>query len=207
MLIKADGFDSGAGSFSVDGWLQYTDELYKKINIKQNESIFDIGCGSGAFIYPLHINNHKTGGVDYSMILINLANTIFSNKEFICNEANSINTNNKYDIVVSHSVFHYFKDLQYAKSVILKMINKANKKICIFDINDKSKEEDYHKIRMNGINKEDYQKKYLGLEHMFYDKSWFENLANEFNLKIDIFDQTFKNYTNSKLRFNVIMEK
>ena len=34
MLIKADGFDSGAGSFTVDDWLQYTDELYKTIDIE-----------------------------------------------------------------------------------------------------------------------------------------------------------------------------
>jgi SAM-dependent methyltransferase len=61
-LIKADGFDSGAGSFSVDDWIVYTNELYKDLIIKQDDSIYDIGCGSGAFIYPLYLNNHKTGG-------------------------------------------------------------------------------------------------------------------------------------------------
>jgi len=33
MLIKADGFDSGAGSFTVKNWLEYVDELYQKIDI------------------------------------------------------------------------------------------------------------------------------------------------------------------------------
>ena len=40
---------------------------------------------------------------------------------------------------------------------------------------------------------------------MFYDKEWFYNIAKEFKLKINIYNQTFENYTNSK--FNVIMEK
>ena len=32
-LIKADGFDSGAGSFTVDDWIIYTNELYDELNI------------------------------------------------------------------------------------------------------------------------------------------------------------------------------
>ena len=140
------------------------------------------------------------------MILIDLANTIMKNSNFINKEATKID-DIKYDIVISHSVFHYFKNLNYAKNVIKKMINKSNKKIAIFDINDKAKENEYHKTRMADMNKEDYKKKYQGLEHMFYDKKWFDNIAKEFNLKINIFDQTFGKYSNSKLRFNVIMEK
>jgi hypothetical protein len=79
--------------------------------------------------------------------------------------------------------------------------------IAILDINDATKENEYHRIRMENMNEQDYKTKYQGLEHMFYNKEWFENIAKEFNLKIDIFDQTFKKYSNSKLRFNVIMEK
>ena len=206
-LIKADGFDSGAGSFTVNNWIKYTDELYKKLNIQTSDSIYDIGCGSGAFVYPLYLNNYKVGGVDYSNTLIRLANTILPNEDFSCSEAIDIDLNNKYDFVISHSVFHYFKDLKYAKKVIHNMLNKSNKKIAIFDLNDTSKKYEYHKIRMKNMNQDEYTKKYKGLEHMFYDKNWFINIANELNLKIEIFDQTFKQYSNSKLRFNVIMEK
>lgn len=205
-LIKADGFDSGAGSFTVENWIKYTNEFYKELNIEKNESIYDIGCGSGAFVYPLYLKNHQIGGVDYSMVLINLSNTIMSNSDFKCDEAININ-NEKYDFVVSHSVFHYFNNLDYAREVIMKMIAKSNKKIAIFDLNDKSKEDKYHQIRMLGMNEKEYKIKYEGLSHMFYDKSWFERLAKEFNLKINIFDQSFKDYSNSELRFNVIMEK
>ena len=62
MLIKADGFDSGAGSFSVDDWIDYTNDFYNKLNIKKTDSIFDVGCGSGAFVYPLYLKNHNVGG-------------------------------------------------------------------------------------------------------------------------------------------------
>jgi ubiquinone/menaquinone biosynthesis C-methylase UbiE len=205
-LIKADGFDSGAGSFSVDDWMKYTNEFYHVLKIKNTDSIYDIGCGSGAFVYPLYLKKHTVGGLDYSKILIDLANTIMQDSDFINNESINVK-DDRYDIVLSHSVFHYFKDLDYAKKTIKKMINKANKKIAILDVNDETKENEYHRIRMENMNKQDYKKKYQGLEHMFYNKEWFENIAKEFNLKINIFDQTFKKYSNSKLRFNVIMEK
>jgi trans-aconitate methyltransferase len=206
-LIKADGFDSGAGSFTVDDWITYTDELYTKIEIKKTDNIYDIGCGSGAFVYPLYLRNHIVGGLDYSTVLIDLANTIMPSCDFSSIEAINMDTTQPYNVVVSHSVFHYFKNLDYAKSVISKMVEKSTNKIAIFDINDESKKEDYHKLRMANMNKDEYEEKYKGLEHMFYSKEWFKKLAKEFNLKITIFDQSFINYSNSKLRFNVVLEK
>jgi hypothetical protein len=119
----------------------------------------------------------------------------------------NINTDLAYDFTLSHSVFHYFKDSYYARDVVVKMIQKSNKKIGIFDINDKAKESLYHQIRMGDMGKQEYKKKYKGLDHSFYEKKWFKEIATEFGLKISIFDQTFENYSNSSLRFNVIMEK
>jgi len=206
MLMKADGFDSGAGAFEVDDWINYTSNFYNKLDIKENDTIFDVGCGSGAFLYPLYLKNYKVGGVDYSMELINLANKIMPEASFEVKEAIEID-DKKYDFVVSHSVFHYFPSLDYAERVIEKMVKKSNKKIGIFDINDKGKETIYHRIRMGNMSEEEYSNKYKGLEHMFYDKVWFQSIAEKLNLKITIFNQTFEKYTNSKLRFNVIMEK
>ncbi len=207
MLIKADGFDSATGHFSVEDWTTYTNLLYKKIGIKKSDSIFDLGCGSGAFLYPLYLENQKVAGVDYSSILIDLANTIMTDGEFNNIEAIDIDVENKYDIVLSHSVFFYFKDLEYAKQVLLKMIQKSNKAVAILDINDKIKEEKYHELRMKIMTKEEYEKKYEGLKHLFFSKDFFREIAKENNLTIEIWNQDFENYNNSKFRFNVIMRK
>jgi len=169
--------------------------------------VCDIGCGSGAFIYPLFLKGHTVGGIDYASVLIDLANTIMKNSDFETREAATMDTTKKYDIVLSHSVFHYFKDLAYVKKTIKAMIEKSDRKIAIFDINDKSKEKEYHTIRMTEMDEYEYKEKYRGLEHMFYDKSWFEEIAKECQVKIEIFDQTFEHYSNAQLRYNVIMEK
>ena len=206
MLVKADGFDSPTGGFSLEDWISYTEMQYAKLNLRSDDAIFDVGCGSGAFVYPLFLRGHKVGGIDYSQVLISLANAIMPNSDFINKEAIKIDSSKRYDIVLSHSVFFYFKDLNYAKSVLLKMIKKANKSIAIFDINDTAKEREYHKIRMKTMTREEYKKKYNGLEHLFFTKDFFRNIAKEHGLRIEIWDQSFKGYHNSQFRFNVIME-
>jgi len=207
MLIKADGFDSPTGSFTVDDWIEYTDTLYARLNIKDNDSIFDVGSGSGAFVYPFYLKSHHIGGIEYSKKLVSLANAIMPDGEFVNEEAIEIDIQDKYNIIVSHGVFFYFKDLEYARKVIVKMIKKSNREIAIFDINDETKQEKYHQLRMQTMTKEEYEKKYEGLEHLFYAKEFFIQIAEEYNLKIEIWDQDFEQYNNSKFRFNVIMRK
>ena len=85
-LIKADGFDIGAGSFILKNWKIYTQEFYNKLSIKPSESVYDVGCGSGAFLYPLYLSNIKVGGVDYSSPLVDLANRVMKNSDFETSE-------------------------------------------------------------------------------------------------------------------------
>ena len=53
LLIKADGFDHGSGKLDVNDWIKYTSSLYSLIGISTGDKIFEFGCGSGAFLYPL----------------------------------------------------------------------------------------------------------------------------------------------------------
>ena len=207
MLIKADGFDSPTGHFSVEDWIAYTNLLYKSIGVEKGDSIFEVGCGSGAFLYSLYLKNHSVSGVDYSKILISLAQSILSEGSFANKDAIEIDIEKRYDINVSHGVFFYFKDLEYAKQVLLKMIQKSNKAVAILDINDKAKEERYHELRMQTMSKEEYEEKYKGLDHLFFSKEFFREIAKEENMEIEIWDQDFEKYNNSQFRFNVVMRK
>ena len=87
------------------------------------------------------------------------------------------------------------------------MIVKSKKSIGIFDINDETKEDEYHSFRMKYMDKEEYKRKYQNLKHLFYKKEWFLNLSKRFKCKAEIWDQNFVAYSNSKLRFNVVFKK
>lgn len=211
-LVKADGFDSVAGSFSVEHWREYVGNLFALLKIKDNCKVFDVGCGSGAFLYEHYIKGGVVGGVDYSSSLIDIAKGFMPGSDFtICN-ANKMSLTKKYDVVTSHSVFQYFDNLEMAHNVTKNMIEKSTKTIAILDVNDEKHFDIYHAERINkfkeqGFSENDYWDKYRNLEHLFYTKDFFQDIAIRNNLQISISSQEYVNYGNSKLRFNVVYQK
>lgn len=206
-LINADGFDGGAGHFNISNWIKYVHNIANLIPILKDDSIFEVGCGAGAFLYPFFINSNKVSGIDYSKPLISLASKAMPKMSFKVQQADKIDTSTKYDIVIAHSVFQYFHDLKYSYTVLKKMILKANKKVAILDINDSSKVKMFHEIRQGQLSKGEYKKKYENLDHFFFSKTWFEEFAMNNNYRIEIYDQDIKGYLNSNFRFNVILHK
>ena len=153
------------------------------------------------------MNNHKVAGLDYSAALIEIANEAMSDMSFKVMEAIEVEVEDKFDIVLSNSVFQYFASLDYAKSVLSRMIEKANKKVIILDVNDKAKQEKALSLRKGALSNEEYENKYAGLDHLFYEKNWFQEVASVYNRNIEIFDQDIEGYLNSSFRFNVIFSK
>ena len=163
--------------------------------------------GSGAFLYPFYLSKNKVGGIDFSEKLISVANKFIPNGDFCVGDALDLNNKKKYDIVLSNSVFFYFKNLNYAEKVLELMYSKSNKKIAILDVND-IKFKDIAELKRRGLlTPEDYDIKYKKNQHLYYDKSFFINFAKKVNSEIIIFDQKINNYPASGYRFNVIIDK
>lgn len=210
-LIKVDGFDSAAGSLSVDTWLPYCDDLYHKLSLSEDATIYDVGCGAGAFLYPFFCRGHFVG-VDYSRPLIDIAKGFFPKGEFNVGDAINLDTTSKYDIVLSHSVFQYFPSHSVAKQVLTRMIEKARCMVAVFDVNDANEKDVYHSHRLaaakaNGVTEKEYWEKYKDLKHQFYPKSFFQDIADKANLSCCITPQSNKDYGNAYLRYNVILKK
>jgi ubiquinone/menaquinone biosynthesis C-methylase UbiE len=211
-LVKADGFDSSYRKYETEDWIQYCDDFYSKIGISMGDTIFEIGCGSGAFLYPLYLRKNLVGGIDYSINLLDLARKFMPESNFTCEDAVTLKLNNTYDVVLSHSVFQYFHDLNQAEKVLKTMNRLAKKKVAILDVIDVEKFDLFNTERMKkfaeeGFSEEDYRRRYLGLDHLLYSKEWFEDLGQKLNLETEIFDQKNDSNGNSKLIFNVIFSK
>ncbi len=206
-LIAADGFDSGAGKILEENWLRYVEWIITVLMIKVGDSIFEIGCGAGAFLYPFWKRGHKVMGVDSSETLIDIAKNVMSNVSFsVCN-ANAISLDDKYDYVISNCVFHYFPDLEYAEQVLVKMIQKAVKKVMVCDVPNLALKEQAEIFRRGELPQGEYDVKYKGLEHLYYSKSWFQEKLAEYNSHLEIFDQNINDYGNNHFRFNVVISK
>lgn len=150
----------------------------------------------------------KIGGIDYSKTLIDTIAKLPLQRDLIeCvnDEAINLPTAIKYDAVVSISVFHYFYNLEYAKTVLNKMLEKSAKVIAVLHIHDKSKEEEFLKARRQIT--PNYDERYAGLPKLFYDKKFFTDFAAENNLEIKFFDSALKGFWNAPFVFDCFMYK
>jgi SAM-dependent methyltransferase len=182
-LIDLDGFDSGAGRVEVEDWQRNAWSIAQHLGLLNGDSVFEVGCGAGAFLYALKQGHTiNVAGIDYSANLLAAAKKAIPEGDFTMGEAKDINPDTKYDFVISHSVFHYFS-LDYANQVLELMIGKANKAVAILEVPDLNLKSKAESSRRNILKQEEYDKKYLGLEHTYYSQDWFKHEANRFGLE------------------------
>lgn len=212
-LIKADGCDTGHGNYTKDGWLTMVSDALDRASVKTKSRILEIGCGSGAFLYAARmISGCDIYGIDYSPSLIQSAKTFIPDGNFAVSEARTIPFSDiRFDVIFSHGVFFYFPNIEYAEAVLQSAYSRLNHagRICLMDICDKECEMTYHEERRRYYtNPSEYDSKYADLPHLFYDKNMFsKSLSNIGFQSIDFFDHAFKDYINSRFRFNLIAQK
>lgn len=209
-LIAIDGFDSGAGKHSVQTWLSLVKSVEDKIGIKSGHAVCEIGCGAGAFLYPLKSTGARLHGIDYASNLVKVCKSVLPDGVFLHAEANNIPFDTEmFDSVFSHSVFQYLPGLDYASQTIAELarILKVGGKAALLDVNDAEKEGDYMRIRGAKIGIEKYKEKYKDTPHQFYHKKWIQEVAKANNLSCYIENQNLEDYGNSQFRFNVFLEK
>lgn len=208
-LIRADGFDTGYGDYSVEQWNIMVAGAAKRLGINEKVKVLEVGCGAGAFLYQLYtLKKCEIAGIDYSSSLIECARKYLSNGTFTVSEATKIPyPDASFDVILSHGVFFYFPDIKYANEVLIEIHRKLKPggKICLMDINDISTKQFYHETRrQNYINKEAYEKKYTGLDHLFFDKEMLRKDLQKFGFtNISFFKHDVPAYINSKFRFNL----
>lgn len=206
-LLAADGFESLGKQFTEANWLEFVQQIGTKLKIQPDDSLFEVGCGGGAFLYPFYQEGNPVSGIDYSENLVKIARDFMPEATINLAEAIDIPKEKKFDKVVSFGVFHYFPSYDYAAIVTRSMVEIANKSIGIFDLPDLSKKETAFETRKAAIGETEYEEKYQGLQHLFYQKDWFEEILKDEPVEITFEDQSLENYINSKHRFNVFIHK
>ena len=211
-LILLDGFDTGAGDYTVESWRRMASAEVERHNLNPSTRVFEIGCGAGAFLFALKEKcGCEVSGVDYSEKLIEAGSKIVDgNLEW--GRADNLNCAEKsMDVVFSHGVFHYFPDLDYVETVIGQCDNilKSGGSISLMDICDKDKESIYHEERRKMYSDpSEYDRKYADLKHLFIDKTWLQDVLRSYNLtNIEFYPHAVAEYGNSEFRYNIYAEK
>ena len=203
-LKRAIGNDVVGDGIPYEGLIEEYAQLKGMLSQEQEiTSVYEVGCGSGGNLWLFEKDGLTTGGLDYSLSLIENAHMVCKSNDILCAEANEISFDRKYDAVFAMRVFSYFENVEYAREVLVKMCKKSIYSVGIIDVHDESKKDDFLKFRRANI--EDYDKKYMDLEKLFFKKDFFIKIANELDLDIVFQDQNTKGYWNNEFGFNVFL--
>lgn len=204
-LIKLDGYDGGAGTISSKDWRVNSKLIAEHLGIHNKMSVFEVGCGSGAFLKSLQeIYELQIGGIDYAEELLETAKKAIPDGDFKFSEACQLDTSQKYDFVISNGVFHYMP-LDYAKKVLELMLEKMIHGVAILEVPDLANKDGSEKIRQAAMTKQEYIEKYKGLEHTYFDRNWFLQNVDLTKYNCSVIEGCVPNYQQSAFRFNVFI--
>lgn len=204
-LLQANGYDTGCSDVTPAAWAAYVDRVLHRLGANAGNTLFEVGCGAGAFLLVCHERGLTVAGCDYSSTLSALASRALPDSLIECRQASEIPFLPQYDFVISAGVFHYFPDLEYAAGVIGTMARKARNGVAVLDLPDVAHREANLQLRYQlAGSREAYEKRYEGLDHLHYERDWVMRVMQNAGLSsVEIGDQDIQGYVNAPSRFNV----
>lgn len=203
-LMAADGLDTGFGDVAEADWVAYVRRTADHLGVTPATSVFEVGCGAGAFLYELHRQGCPVGGVDRSATLVGYARAALPGGRFEVADAAEVDATEPVDVVLSSGVFMYFPSLDYAREVIERMVAKATRAVAVLDVPDAAMRAEALAHRIATVGGEAaYRERYDGLDHLYYDREWVADALRACGVVgVRVADQDIANYDNGRFRFN-----
>jgi trans-aconitate methyltransferase len=203
-LLAADGFDTNFSGLDEVAWSAGVDGLRTRLGLAPGMSVFEVGCGAGAFLYVLSQQGFSVAGIDRSAALVAKAAEVMPRGSFGVADAATFDLLPPADALISFGVFLYFSSERYAEVVLGRMRAKARRVVAVLDVPDRAKQAEAiaYRQRLAG-GPEAYAKRYAGLEHRYYDRDWMASMLAAVGLvDVHVEDQSLAGYGNSGHRFN-----
>jgi SAM-dependent methyltransferase len=202
-LMAADGLDTGYGSVAEESWREFVVRTGARLGLGPGTSLYEVGCGAGAFLYELHKAGVRVAGLDASATLCDYARRALQGAPIEHLDAAALPVQPPAEVVVSCGVFLYFPSLEYARSVLQRMAAKAQRALALLDVTDKAREGAALQARRASLGPEEYERRYAGLPHLYYERGWIEAELRALGFaRVEIEDQRVQGYANALYRFN-----
>lgn len=169
-LKRSNGFDVMKDQISYTSFLTQYQEMKQRLSLHLPDgtalqSVYEVGCGSGANLFLFEQDEITCGGIDYSDALLRCAKQVLRTADIRCAEATELAEVPAYDALISVSVFGYFPNEPYAEAVLEKMYQKASHAIGLLELADAESKEAYTAYRKQII--PDYEERYKDLPRLF----------------------------------------
>jgi len=207
-LMRADGLDTGFGNVSEAAWRAFSERVGDRLGVGAGTRVFEVGCGAGAFLWPLAQRGASVAGLDGSATLVGYAREAMPDGRFVQSDARDLDTTETFDVVLACGVFMYFPHESYAAEVVAKMAAKSTRALAILDVPDRATRDAALAHRRGTLGPEEYAKKYAGLDHLFLDRAWLETQVKSAGFThVATEDQRVDGYANAAFRFNVFASR
>jgi hypothetical protein len=120
-------------SFSEGGLIQLAEYVAETLDIGPGTRVFEVDCGDGAFLFPLHENGYIVGGTDGDPEAIARAIAAMPDSLFQVGLATALDPGIPWDVVVCRS-FAGSPDLDYMRGLLARMFAKATHAIAVLDV-------------------------------------------------------------------------
>jgi trans-aconitate methyltransferase len=204
--IRLDGFDGAGDAIEPNEWRRYVTGLARRANIGGGSTVFEIGCGAGAFLIPLSEMGVVVAGIDYSASLIAAGRTLLPNADLQVGDARECTLDKRFDHIVSHSMFQYLPDHKVALRLITLMVAHATETVGIFDVSDEAQRLQSLAARRS-LEGDGYEERYDGLEHLYFERSWLTAAAAELGCAAEFYASDLNGHRNAAYRYSAVLTK
>ena len=116
---------------------QLAEHVAETLDIGPGTRVFEVDCGDGAFLYPLHQNGYIVGGIDRDAALIEQARKAMPEGVFSVGMAPALDPAAPWDVVVCRSlsaVASAKADPDYLRGLVARMFAKATHGIALLNV-------------------------------------------------------------------------
>lgn len=116
------------------GWTpDLAEYVAETLDIGPGTEVFEVACGAGEFLIPLHDNGYLVGGLDADPDLIAEARTTMPDGRFIAGSPTELDPAQPWHVVMCRA-FGLFPDVDYARGVLARMAAKATHAVALLDV-------------------------------------------------------------------------
>jgi SAM-dependent methyltransferase len=207
-LLATDGCEAGPGRLTPRGWQAWVERAVALLALEPHHLLLDSGCGAGPWLHTLGRRGVRCVGVDYSPKLLRVAREYVPSARVVVAEAGRLPLlTGSVDRVLCSGVFMYFSDLQYARSALHEMLRVCGDggRVLIMDVPDLARQQTAEQQRARPSDRQ-HASSDPALSHLYYPRSFFQAVAAEAGVTVEIHDQAIPDYGNGPFRFNILLQ-
>ena len=115
-------------------WRTFVADMAEALELREGDRVFEVQCGSGAFLLPLYEAGCVVGGIDADARLVDQARQDMPDGEWTVGNAGALDTSDKWDVVIACSALDRSWALPDVAAVMEWMVRKAAAAVAVLDV-------------------------------------------------------------------------